>query len=211
MITTVVMTRDRRDDLLASLAHHEGPVVVVDNGSRDGTLEALEALRRPDLTVIALPTNAGAPARNIGVRAAGTPYVAFADDDSWWAPGALARAEQVLDEHPRLGLLAARLLVGPDERVDPVCDELAAAPLGRAPDLPGPDVLGFMACAAVVRRDAFLACGGFDPGRVLPRRGGAPGARPGGRRRGGWPTCRTSSRTTTRPATAAAAATPVPR
>src|SRR6476659_5613720 len=120
MITTVVMTRDRRDDLLASLAHHEGPVVVVDNGSRDCTLEALEALRRPDLTVIALPANAGAPARNIGVRAASTPYVAFADDDSWWAPGALARAEQVLDEHPRLGLLAARLLVGEDERLDPV-------------------------------------------------------------------------------------------
>ena len=44
-----------------------------------------------------------------------------------------------------------------------------AAPLpgGRdpasLPDLPGPPVLGFVACGAVVRRAAYLACGGFEP------------------------------------------------
>ncbi|MGK5549815.1 glycosyltransferase family 2 protein, partial [Streptomyces sp. URMC 127] len=36
-------------------------------------------------------------------------------------------------------------------------------PLGSPPDLPGPCVLGFLACAAVVRRSAFLGAGGFDP------------------------------------------------
>jgi GT2 family glycosyltransferase len=39
---------------------------------------------------------------------------------------------------------------------------MAAAPLGIPAGSPGPAVLGFMACGAVVRRDAFLACGGFD-------------------------------------------------
>ena len=39
---------------------------------------------------------------------------------------------------------------------------MAAAPLGQEPDLPGPSVLGFLACAAVVRRSAFLDVGGFD-------------------------------------------------
>jgi hypothetical protein len=39
---------------------------------------------------------------------------------------------------------------------------MAAAHLGRAPDLPGPSILGFLACAVVVRRSAFLAVGGFD-------------------------------------------------
>ena len=39
---------------------------------------------------------------------------------------------------------------------------MAAAPLGRDPDLPGPSILGFLACAVVVRRSAFLDVGGFD-------------------------------------------------
>lgn len=157
----VVASRNRRDQLLRTLPRHEAPVVLVDNGSTDGTVDAVRA-ESPDTTVVALPANRGAPARNIGVRLAGTRYVAFADDDSWWAPGSLARAVELLDANPRAAVLAARVLVGPDEREDPICAEMAAAPLGRDPDLPGPSVLGFLACAAVVRRSAFLDAGGFD-------------------------------------------------
>jgi GT2 family glycosyltransferase len=159
-VTIVVATRDRRDDLERSLAHHEAPVIVVDNGSSDATVEAVR--RRPGVEVVALGANRGAAARNVGVARARTRYVAFADDDSWWAPGALARAADVLDAHPRLGLLAARILVGASGEPDPVCAEMSTAPLGTRPDLPGPSVLGFLACGAVVRRTAFLAAGGFD-------------------------------------------------
>jgi GT2 family glycosyltransferase len=45
---------------------------------------------------------------------------------------------------------------------DPLCAVLAASPLGTASDLPGPSILGFVACAAVTRRSAFLGAGGFD-------------------------------------------------
>jgi hypothetical protein len=110
-----------------------------------------------------LPRNRGAVARNVGVELADTPYVAFADDDSWWAPGALERAADLFDAHPRLAVLAGRVLIGPEERLDPFCRLLADSPLGQEADLPGPSILGFLACAAVVRRDAFLAVGGFDP------------------------------------------------
>jgi GT2 family glycosyltransferase len=137
-------------------------VVVVDNGSDDGTVGAVTDLGRADVTVIALAQNRGAAARNVGVQAARTPVVAFSDDDSWWATGGIARAAELFDEHPRLALLAARLLVGDAERLDAVCEDMAAAPLGSSTDLPGVDVLGFVACGAVVRREAFLACGGFD-------------------------------------------------
>jgi hypothetical protein len=97
------------------------------------------------------------------VRALDTPYVAFSDDDSWWAPGTLGTAAELLDAHPRLGLLSARTLVGPDEVPDPLNDVLAASPLGPAPDLPGVQVLGFLACAAVARRTAYLDAGGYHP------------------------------------------------
>ena len=159
-VSVVVATRDRRASLLRTLrALPAGPeVVVVDNGSRDGSATAA---RRLGATVLALPRNAGAAARTDGVRRAGTPYVAFADDDSWWAPGALERAVELLEAHPRLGVVVARVLLA-DGREDAVSQKLARAPLGRSPGAPGPDTLSFPAFAAVLRREAYLATGGFS-------------------------------------------------
>jgi GT2 family glycosyltransferase len=161
-VTVVVASRNRRDDLLATLPRHEAPVVLVDNGSTDGTVPAVREAH-PDVTVLPLEHNLGARARTIGAAEAGTPFVAFADDDSWWAPGDLARAVAIMQDHPRLALLNARILVGPEGRLDSVCDEMAASPLGTVPDLPGPSLLGFVACAAMVRTAAFEEVGGFDP------------------------------------------------
>lgn len=158
-VTTVIMTRDRWADLVSSLPRQRPPVILVDNASSDGT--PVLAGHVPGVRVIPLIENLGAPARNRGVAAATTPYVAFADDDSWWAPGALELAADLFDRNPRLGLVAARVLVGEEERLDPVCAEMAASPL--PPDGPGVPVLGFVACGAIVRREAFLEVGGFDP------------------------------------------------
>ena len=89
--------------------------------------------------------------------------MAFADDDSWWEPGGLRRAADLLDAHPRLALVNAHILVGHDERDDPICLEMAESPLPPGPDQPGHPLLSFIACAAIVRRDAYLAAGGFHP------------------------------------------------
>lgn len=159
-ISVVVATRNRREQLLAGLHRHEAPVIVVDNGSTDGTSAAVRQ-NFPGVRVIRLDRNAGAAARTIGVRAARTEYVAFADDDSYWAPGQLAAAGAVLDAHPSLALVCARVLVGEAGRLDPVSAFMADAPLGRVPGLPGPSILGFLACAVAVRRSAFLDVGGF--------------------------------------------------
>ncbi|GAA2493734.1 glycosyltransferase family 2 protein [Streptomyces gobitricini] len=165
--TVVVITHNRRDQLLETLDRlaalpERPPVIVVDNASSDGTPEAV-AEHHPAVTLLSPGRNLGAPGRNLGVRHARTPYVAFSDDDSWWEPGALACAADLLDRHPRLGLLAARVRVGPDGEPDPLNDLLAASPLDPVADLPGPPVLGFLACAAVARRDAFLEAGGYHP------------------------------------------------
>jgi GT2 family glycosyltransferase len=161
-VAVVVASRNRRDDLIATLPRHEAPVVLVDNASTDGTVEAVRTAY-PEVTVLPQRRNLGAHGRTLGVARAGTPFVAFADDDSWWAPGDLARAVDIMRAHPRLAVLNARILVGPEERLDGLCAELAASPLGTPFDLPGPAVLGFIACGALVRTDAFRAAGGFDP------------------------------------------------
>jgi GT2 family glycosyltransferase len=160
-VSIVVATRNRWSDLRESLPRHEGPVILVDNASDDDT-PALVRRHFPDVRVVRLPVNRGAVARNLGVLLARTPYVAFADDDSWWAPGSLSAAVACFEAAPRLGLLAGRVLVGEEEREDPTCAAMAASPLGRDDDLPGPSILGFLACGAVVRRRAFLESGGFD-------------------------------------------------
>ncbi|WP_100502093.1 glycosyltransferase family 2 protein [Geodermatophilus chilensis] len=161
-VAVVVMSQNRREDLLRTLPRHEAPVVLVDNASTDGTVQAVRAAL-PEVTVVPLERNVGSYARTLGVERAGTQFVAFADDDSWWAPGDLARAVEVMRAHPRLAVLNARILVGPEERLDSFCTELARSPLGTPEDLPGPALLGFIACGAMVRTEAFLAVSGFDP------------------------------------------------
>jgi GT2 family glycosyltransferase len=164
-VAVVIATRNRGTELLGTLTRlraldEQPPIVVVDNGSTDGTAELVRG-HHPGVQVVGLRRNRGAAARTVGARLVDSPYVAFSDDDSWWAPGALSRAADLLDRHPRLAVLAARVLVGPEQRLDPVCDEMAHSPLLAADDLPGPSVLGFIACGAVVRRAAFLEVGGF--------------------------------------------------
>jgi GT2 family glycosyltransferase len=161
-VTVVVASRNRRTDLLASLPRHEAPVILVDNASTDGSVEAVRA-SHPQVTVLPQSRNLGAEGRTVGVARAATPFVAFADDDSWWAPGDLARAVEIMRAHARLAVLVARVLVGPEQRLDPVCAQMAASPLGTPGDLPGPALLGFIACGALVRTEAFTAVGGFDP------------------------------------------------
>lgn len=166
-VTVAVITRDRPRSVLRTLdaldALPERPrVIVVDNGSDDSSCAAVR--RHPAAPRIFRPReNTGALGRNLAVRHAQTPYVAFSDDDSWWTPGALRHAADLLDAHPRLGLLAARTLVGPERAEDPLNAVLATSPLPDQPDLPGRPVLGFLGCACVVRREAFLGAGGYHP------------------------------------------------
>jgi GT2 family glycosyltransferase len=166
-VTVVIATRNRRSELLRTLDRLCGlperpAVVVVDNGSRDGSPAAAEAYHHA-VRVVPLGHNRGAEARNIGVHLARTPYVAFSDDDSWWQPGALRRAAALFDAHRRLGLIAAHTVVGTGGEPDPINEAMAASPLPAEPGLPGPSVMGFLACASIVRREAFLGAGGFSP------------------------------------------------
>jgi GT2 family glycosyltransferase len=165
-VSIVMITRNRSKEadrtlaLLARLPEHPR-IIVVDNGSTDGTADMIRN-DHPEVQLIAARSNLASAGRTLGVRAATTPYVAFSDDDSWWQPGALRRAADLFDAHPTLALIAGHILVGDGTRVDPVCAEMVGSPLAPAPGVPGTPVLGFLAGMSVVRRDAYLAVGGFD-------------------------------------------------
>lgn len=164
-VSIVMITHNRRDEVLRSLGHlrclPERPrIVVVDNGSTDGTAATI-ARRYPEVEVLSAGANLGAAGRTLGVRHVGTPYVALCDDDTWWRPGSLHKAADMFDAHPRLAVLTARVLVGPDAHEDSICAALQRSPLPAEPGMPGQPLLGFLAGASVIRRTAFLEVGGF--------------------------------------------------
>ncbi|QFU91854.1 glycosyltransferase family 2 protein [Amycolatopsis sp. YIM 10] len=164
--TVVVITRDRCAELLRTLAHMSAlpdaaPIVVVDNGSTDGTADAVRE-RFPGVELIRAGRNLGALGRNIAVSRISTPYVAFCDDDTRWQPGALTRAADLLDAHPGLASVTGRCLVEPGLTEDPITPELRWSPV-RGPDwLPGPALLGVMAGLSMFRVSAFEGVGGFS-------------------------------------------------
>jgi GT2 family glycosyltransferase len=165
-VGVVVITWNRRQEALASVGRlvalpERPPIVLVDNGSGDGTAEAV-AKAYPEVDVVALKDNLGAVGRNIGATRLDTPYVAFCDDDTWWEPGSLTRAADVLAACPRLAVITARIVVEPSGEEDPIVAELRDSPVPAPGWLPGPALGSFLAGASVLRRDAFLACGGFS-------------------------------------------------
>ena len=114
-VAVVIITRDRVDELLHRSARldelRERPgVVVVDQGSGDDT-PARVRRAYPAVKVVELDGDRGAAGRNVGVEAVDARYIAFCDDDSWWAPGALRRAAAVLDANPDVAVIAARVLL----------------------------------------------------------------------------------------------------
>jgi GT2 family glycosyltransferase len=165
-VAVVVITHQRRDELLLALSRlrslpEQPHVVVIDNGSTDGTAAAVRA-EHPEVELIASPENLGAVGRNLGVARLDTPYVAFCDDDTWWEPGSLRAAADVFDAHPRLAVATARILVEPGSTEDPIVAELRDSPVVGADWLPGPALGSFLAGASVLRREAFTEVGGFS-------------------------------------------------
>jgi GT2 family glycosyltransferase len=166
-VGAVVLTHNRAAEVLNTItqlvALPERPrIVVVDNGSADETADLLRS-RFPAIQCVKLPTNLGAAGRNFGVQACDRPYVALCDDDTWWEPGSLSRAADLMDRYPSLAVISGRVLVGESERVDPTCLAMAKSPVRAQDELPGASLLGFLAGAALVRRSAFIEAGGFEP------------------------------------------------
>lgn len=151
-----------------TLAHR---VLVVDNGSTDGTAELL-AERFPEVTVLRTGANLGfAGGVQSGIEAVTSPLVALLNNDAVAEPGWLAALVQTMAEHPAAAAVTSRMLL---QDTDPPLlnntgvvlldtDYGADRDLRAAADArPEPDsVFGFSGGAALLRRDAVAAVGGF--------------------------------------------------
>jgi glycosyltransferase involved in cell wall biosynthesis len=73
-------------------------IIVVDDGSTDGSLDALREF--PQVRLLRNPKKGANLARSHGLSVAQSPYVAMLDQDDLWTPEHLATLEQLLDENP---------------------------------------------------------------------------------------------------------------
>jgi GT2 family glycosyltransferase len=165
-VAVVMITRNRRDEALSVLdrLRRSDPtteVLVIDNGSTDGTAAAVRTLH-PEVRLLEPGTNLGAAGRNLGAMSTDAPFVAFCDDDSWWEDGSLGRAAAHLAANPSLAALCGAIHLPHQDELDATSDLMARSPLPGRVGEPGARLVGFCACATMVRRDAFLAAGGFD-------------------------------------------------
>lgn len=163
----VIPTYQRRDVVCGSvraLAEHGYPgaveLIVVVDGSTDGTAAALRAIDLPfPLVVVEQPNGGASSARNRGAAIAANDVILFLDDDMIADPG-------LLDEHARLHREGADAVIG-DTPIDP------GSPAGFLPQ----SVARWIGSTSVgsplspfdifsgqlsVRRAVFAALGGFD-------------------------------------------------
>jgi len=94
-------------DTLISLFNQDYPnieIIVVNDGSKDGTLELLKTYG--DRIVLINQSNTGAPgARNNGIRAARGEFISFCDSDDLWVPQKVSDQISYLKHHPSVGMV----------------------------------------------------------------------------------------------------------
>lgn len=162
-VAVVVATYQRADRLPRLVSALEAQtlepgrfeVVVVDNGSSDGTTDVLAGLAAStsiDLRTMRLPENHGpVPARNAGWRSTTAPWVAFTDDDCTPEPQWLAAGLAAATADARTGIVQGRTL--------PATTPVRVWSATRQVDQLS---LLFEGCNLFVRRDALERSGGFD-------------------------------------------------
>ncbi len=80
-------------------------LIIVDNGSNDGSSEIVSQFNDPRLSVHRIEENVGVSnARNKGVELSSAPYVTFLDADDWWEPTFLEEMVGLFERHPNAGI-----------------------------------------------------------------------------------------------------------
>ena len=80
-------------------------LIIVDNGSNDGSHEIVAAFTDHRIKIVRLEENVGVSnARNKGVAMASAPIVTFLDADDWWDPTFLEEMAGLIERHPDAGI-----------------------------------------------------------------------------------------------------------
>ncbi|MBL7502675.1 glycosyltransferase [Frankia sp. CNm7] len=153
----------RAIDSALSQEHRELELLVVDDGSRDSTVQIVQEYQDPRITLIQRTNGGVAAARGTGLEHASGWAVAFLDQDDEWLPRKLSI------QLPVLAREGVAMVGGRMRYVDAVGRAIGVAgepTEGRAADLAAATFMPFPFSSAVARRDLLMAAGGFDAALV---------------------------------------------
>ena len=169
-VSAVIITRNRKDALSIVLDRLlERPVseiLVVDNGSSDGTAELVRDFGAR-VRLLEPGANLGLGGRNLASREANGDLLLMLDDDAYPLPGAVETLLEAFNANPRLGV-AGGLVRDIDSTGRVVFQDelgtfdwwLRAGRTGEAPP-EGFPAFSFPEGACMIRREAYLEAGGF--------------------------------------------------
>lgn len=154
----------RAVDSALAQTHPVEEIIVVDDGSTDGTGEALQARYGERIRYLWQPNAGVSAARNAGMALASGRYFALLDSDDLWRPDKTARQVEWLDAHPDFGMVLCDVVrVDSEGRPTDVFhrrevlreDGWALSSLLLNPSL--------VPASTLFRREVYETCGGFDP------------------------------------------------
>lgn len=117
---TIDMTKKALNDLFASVGDLELEVFMIDNASRDNSVEVLRR-EYPKITLIENSKNVGfGRANNQALPFIKGRYVLLLNTDAFVEPDTLIKTKQYMDTHPRCGMVGVKL-VGRDGVLQPSC------------------------------------------------------------------------------------------
>ena len=140
-------------DSIVAEAEPGTEIIVVDDGSKDGTAESIEKRGFSNLLVLRQDNAGPASARNFGLSRARGEFVAFLDADDMWLVGKLGIQLQIMADHPYAGIVMGNT-VGFGEHAEDGDHRFLANWESRQ----------FLQLgSALVRRQVFDKAGMFDP------------------------------------------------
>ena len=182
-VAVVILTHDQKDVTLRCLSsfedinHDDIDILVWDNGSTDGTREAIEE-RFPSVEIRRSTENLGAAGgRNAGASAAmklwGPKFLLFLDNDTVVTPDFICHLQKPFAESSSVGITFPKILLLDDpERIDAAGGCRVQFHLGKTPAVGHGEVdrgqydvqreCGPGGCCVLVRADVFEAVNGFD-------------------------------------------------
>lgn len=183
MISVLVVNHRRRDLLHECLVSVEaaldqvpagGELIVVDNGSDDGSPEMVRDLH-PSVRLVELSQNEGfAPAVVRGTDIARGDWIVLVNNDATVEPDALARLAQTGAAEDDVGIVTAQVRFAKDpltvntagleiDNLGVSTDRLAGRPIAEADGDAPVEVFGASGCVTAYRRRMLDEIGGFEP------------------------------------------------